>query len=701
MSSNPLRSSLIKMNMGKNESAESQDTSLEYLQRQSIFRIGEVMGVDGREVSIRVDQEKNRSHVLYKGELLTNVSVGGYVKIIKGFHRLIGKIEKEYVKEVHYLKEYSQSEECFERYLGVKILGYFDGGKYHKGVKELPLLRDECFLLDRDEYNKIHSFQRPGEQTIRLGGLMLDAGVPIEVSIDRLFASHIGIFGNTGSGKSHTLATLYKNLFQGFIKEEAFRKNARFLLFDFNGEYSNKTSITEYKKVYKLSTGKSKGDKITISPDDILTPELFFILASATEKTQQPFIRRALRLYEKARKASDYLSYTKGILQNQLKRTLSLEDLGVGDLILSYFESILSTESITGKDASNPDQGLLSDISRHGKQRCFYVIENGNPHYLNDAKEVEYIEKTKIYKAIDRLDKHEGFISEITKFLYIQLIDDLLANRAQNEHVAPAINKLRSLSKDFSKVFEVPTDNGQTNPGVKGGAGDNSVAVDSQEVAQKEKEKSENGVGDSHPTTSSHGSQLWEDGKPLVVIDLNQVNTSMKKLIPLLLARKYYLEHKEKKEGKVTSSLNIIIDEAHNILSYESARESESWKDFRLETFEEIIKEGRKFGVFLTIASQRPSDISPTIISQLHNYLIHRLINQRDLDMVERAISYLDKLSLDSLPILPPGACVLSGVIADLPLIVQVDRLDEKSQPESQTIILTSNWKDPDAKSES
>ena len=142
----------------------------------------------------------------------------------------------------------------------------------------------------------------------------------------------------------------------------------------------------------------------------------------------------------------------------------------------------------------------------------------------------------------------------------------------------------------------------------------------------------------------------------------------------------------------VTSSLNIIIDEAHNILSYESSRESESWKDFRLETFEEIIKEGRKFGVFLTIASQRPSDISATIISQLHNYLIHRLINQRDLEMVERAISYLDKISIESLPILPPGACVLSGIIADLPLIVQVDRLDSLSQPDSQTIILTDCW---------
>ena len=138
--------------------------------------------------------------------------------------------------------------------------------------------------------------------------------------------------------------------------------------------------------------------------------------------------------------------------------------------------------------------------------------------------------------------------------------------------------------------------------------------------------------------------------------------------------------------------MNIIVDEAHNILSYESQRESESWKDFRLETFEEIIKEGRKFGVFMTIASQRPSDISSTIISQLHNYLIHRLINNRDLEMVEKAISYLDKVSVESLPVLPVGACVLSGLIADLPVIVQVDKLLAANSPKSDTIDLLENW---------
>lgn len=597
------------------------------------------------EVSVRVDQEKNRSHILYRGELLSNVSVGGYVKLIKGFNSLIGKIEKEYIKEdksTSQSPEYTQPEERFIRFLSVKMLGYFSRDKYRKGIKELPLIGNECILLDAEEYQKIHSFAQEGECTIRLGALMTDERVSIDVSVDRLFASHIGIFGNTGSGKSHTLATLYKNLFQEFGDQSAFQKNARFILFDFNGEYANATTITPLKKVYNLSTKSVRADRIQLSSEDILTPEIFFILASATEKTQQPFIRRALKLYGKAEKARSPLEYTKGFLRSKLKQILKSGNWGIADLTLGYLESILDHQD-----------DLRSNLGWFSSTPCFYIdiVQPSKRVYANNPSDFELvIPQTKFYQAIDLLEKDEDFISWITKFLYIQLIDDVLSNRAQNEHVAPAINKLKSLSKEFSKVFSIPTDKETPN--------------------------------------------LWEEGKPLAVINMSKVSVSMKKLIPLLLSYKYYQEHKNKKTDVVTSSLNIIIDEAHNILSYDSTRESQDWKDFRLETFEEIIKEGRKFGVFLTIASQRPSDISATIISQLHNYLIHRLINNRDLEMVEKAIAYLDKISIESLPILPAGACVLSGIIADLPLILQVDRLSEKEQPESQTIALTASWVD-------
>ena len=108
-----------------------------------------------------------------------------------------------------------------------------------------------------------------------------------------------------------------------------------------------------------------------------------------------------------------------------------------------------------------------------------------------------------------------------------------------------------------------------------------------------------------------------------------------------------------------------------------------------LETFEEIIKEGRKFGTFVTISSQRPNDISSTITSQAHNYFIHRLINQKDLATISSAVSFIDKLTEESIPTLPTGTCIFSGVATQMPLKISIKELDGHLKPTSETIKLS------------
>ena len=611
----------------------------------SIFRIGEVYSVDGRTIRVKVDADKNLSHLIYQGNLIKNVSVGSYLKILKGFDALVCQVESEFIREEDQTKSnYHNKSAEFSRYLNVKLLGYFKGKEYIKGVKEMPLIGNQCYLMDNDEFVSIHKFAKEDDVTIELGHLHNDDRVPIDLSVNRLFASHIGIFGNTGSGKSYTLANLYNKLFDKVGANQKFKNNARFLLFDFNGEYSGKHVIVDEKTVYKISTKQKDGheDRIPIKRDDLLNPELFNILASATEKTQQPFIKRTLTLYRKVHKTDSPDTYIKAILRRLVSDIVCMTDVIKSKQLLDYFDQILPSEI----DENGVEKGLIYDLQWHGKQITYYTVKNEQTYHFNDNKGRDGIKELVLYKAVNNFTETGNFIDTVIKYLYIQLIQDVLNNRAQNEHISPAINKLKALKNDFDKVFEIKDDQ-----------------------------------------------DFWK-GNYLAVIDLNNANINIKKLVPLLISYKLYTEHKNQKEEKQLSSLNIIIDEAHNILSYESLRESESWKDFRLETFEEIIKEGRKFGVFMTIASQRPSDISPTIISQLHNYLIHRLINNKDLEMIERAVSYLDKLSFEALPILPIGACVLSGIIADLPIIIQIDKLDRNIQPQSSTISFDLSWLD-------
>jgi len=622
------------------------DITNEVALKNSIFRIGYVFSVDGREIRIKVDKSKNASHLLFQGNLIKNVSVGGYLKIAKGYISIIGKVEGEYIKEERIFNEnYNKEENRIDRVLIIKLLGYLESGKFERGIKELPLIGNECFLLDKWEFESIHKFVKENDISLKIGTLNLEPSQEIKVGINNLFASHIGIFGNTGSGKSYTLAKVYRELLLESEKLPSFKENAKFILFDFNGEYNNKKAIIADKKVYNLSTHNKK-DKIPFAEKDILNVELISIMANATEKTQQPFIKRAISYYRNVYNGEDNLNYFRNILKSRLIAIYQMSDKVKCDLLLDYLINILP-EII---DEEGFSVSLKNDVGWHGDKKGYYLNPWEHPYNIFSQDESK-IKSTVLYNRIDSFVFSDSLIDRLITFLHLQLIEDVLGNRAQNEHVAPAINKLKSFKKDIDKIIDTES-----------------------------------------------GNDFWSN-KNFVVINLNEANINMKKMIPLLLSHKVYSEHKSyKHEGK---SLNIIVDEAHNILSYTSQRESETWKDYRLETFEEIIKEGRKFGVFLTIASQRPSDISATIISQLHNYFIHRLINDRDLQMVESTISYLDKTSAEMLPILPTGACVLAGQLATIPVVVKIDEFTSKeNEPDNKTFNLVNIWSKENVKSD-
>lgn len=556
---------------------------------QSVFKVGTVCSVDGREVRVKVDKLKNSSHLIFKGELVKNVSVGSYIKIIKGFIQIIGKVETEFIvpSKENSESKYSTQEERINRELKIKLLGYLENDKYCRGIKELPLIDNECFLLTNKEFEQIHRFvSDDSDIPLQIGSLASDSFVPIKLGVKALFSSHIGIFGNTGSGKSYTLSKLYRQLFVYFEDNDNFKANAKFLFLDFNGEYAGKNVIVSNKKVYNLST-RQKKDTLPFSNEDLLNLDLLCIFANATEKTQRPFIKRCIDLMKIIQKdknnREEEENHFKNILRRQIKDILCMSDKVKAYLLLDYVENILPKKF----DSNGIAKSLRTDFNFHDTHKYFYaVVAETKAHDMNIPEHPELVNDLNIYKQVDTFTFSNNFINKFINIMYIQLIYDVLNNRAMNEHIAPAINKLKSIEADIEKLYDFSEEN----------------------------------------------TDFWKNNN-IVVVNLSNVNLESKKIIPMLLAHKLYKEHKAKKEEDL-SYLNIIVDEAHNILSYQSNRESETWKDYRLEVFEEIIKEGRKFGVFMTIASQRPSDISSTIISQLHNYFIHRLVNENDIEKV-------------------------------------------------------------------
>lgn len=627
------------------------------LDQEAAFRVGRVVSVDGRRVRVAVDKLKNGSHLLYRDGLVRNVSVASYVKIVKGFVELIAKVDGEVVAEDRGASvRLRRAVDPLSRQLDVSLVGYIEGGRFERGVREMPLLDNECFILSEAEFGLIHTFVAPEDEPLAVGALAMEPTQSVSVGINAIFASHVGIFGNTGSGKSYTLAKLYHELFKKYGSIETFRERSQFVLIDFNGEYVNRegeageyaTAVIagrDVKQVYDLSTHDDNGDRLPLPKAAVHDPVFWTVLLDATEKTQAPFISRVLKSDYWDRLLPDNTALL-DVIGDLVARATKSDDSSIDrQLPVNFLEEVQACLGDTAPQTlAVLAQEFRTSLGYFSQSHNFYweASVGAQRKWATDADWSGFI-KSKVvatqqdFSSVDDVD--------LVRFkLVLQYYRDVISGFANREHLGPMMKRMDDRVPSIKRLVRVSDD---------------------------------------------AFTQV-----PLTVVSLRNVNLAMRKVIPMILCKHLY-DAKKRTDPQGLRYLNLIIDEAHNILSSESARESEAWRDYRLETFEEIIKEGRKFGVFLTIASQRPHDISETIVSQLHNYFLHRLVNNLDVHAIEKAVAYLDRVSFESLPILATGTCVLSGVSAQVPLVVKIGELPAEAAPNSRTISVKKEWLTP------
>ena len=198
------------------------------MELNDILKVGEICEVSGRVVKAGVYSEKNTEYLNYNGTIVKNISIGSYVLIRKGFSNIIGRVEGEFMKE-ELSEPFKQlnKRNSVNRIVGIGILGALENDKFVHGVTNLPMIGNYVYVVtEYEEY-------------------------PFEVNVQDLLCSHIGIFGNTGSGKSNTLAKLYREVVEKYKTNKNFNQNAKFVIIDFNGEYSK---VFDKANIYKLST---------------------------------------------------------------------------------------------------------------------------------------------------------------------------------------------------------------------------------------------------------------------------------------------------------------------------------------------------------------------------------------------------------------------------------------------------------------
>lgn len=587
------------------------------------IRVGEVIAVHGTKIVLKIDEQSSKETLFYDGDKYKGVSIREYLSIQRGFRDIICMVEGEFLDESR--TEFLDGKQTFVRKVEARPIGYFDRTGFNQGIKFLPMIQDAAYLLSEERIRSI--FDREANSDFKIGQ-MLKEEIAVGLPWKRLFNSHIGIFGNTGSGKSNTLAKLYTVLFDQ--KLTVITGKSRFIILDFNGEYGGEQLTTAANKtLYQLSTLTSPNQndptsRFPLAPDEFWELETMALLFQATTNTQRPFLSRVINGKQRfGENPASLANYAKA----KFRQSFCAGEVKPATLDLM--------RTVAKRMGNQPLQELLAEITlyRNGRfnYRGAFIDPNGTQYAMHIAPSVETLD----HQGLDEFD-------ELVLRVNLQLMSDLNAGYVQFEYIQPLLKRVESSLASLRKVLTI--------------------------------------------------SRVPSAEQLLTVISMRRCNNELKKILPLLFAKHYYNSHKSVVANPPDCTIHLIIDEAHNILSDQSARESETWKDYRLEQFEEIIKEGRKFGMFITIASQRPADISSTIVSQIHNFFIHRLVNDRDLYLIDNTISTLDSLSRSHIPSLSQGCCVVTGTAFELPVLIQVDRLLGNKQPASEDVDLERLW---------
>ena len=648
-------------------------------------------------IEISVDSDKNEPSILYMGDVIDNVTIGSHVVIHRGYRKLVALVEEEYLTEDRQWRddEYHRDADRYRRTLRASVQGELIGDTFERGRTIMPMIGNTAYIATKRQVGAVYGTVDPSPDgptsgqtppTLEIGSINSDPSVRFRLDIGKLFASHIGIFGNTGSGKSYTLTQLYTQLFNRLFPKptRSISNGSEFLIFDLNGEYSSDKfgeilCSSDYKQVFspkipkkdtsnhttttnKTSSTANKqttdhaGEQIPLPEEILFEPDFWFTVLEATEKTQRPFIERSLHQFSDSKIKDSTASWLtlKSIrtLLSQLLESANPRETDI-TLVFSYLHDI---HEIVDKDFDRFDsamQILKEKLRYNSTSGEFYFtgptfgiyntsdkrygdrIFHSDPSFLDVVK--KFTRQAFSHRTAPKLDA----INLIKSKFLTQFYTDVASGFSNVSHLRPLIARLNHRSKMLTQCFHFIGTEDMSNP-------------------------------------------------PVTIINLRYCSIEERKLIPLLVTRARYKTQKDSFHSDLY--LNIIIDEAHNLLSYESSQESETWRNTRLEMFEEVLKEGRKFGVFVTLASQRPHDISPTITSQLHHYFLHQLVNPKDIDAVRGVVSYLDAKSFAELSSLPRGTCIISGTSVQIPAVVKVDKLDDDCRPDNETINLVKLW---------
>lgn len=495
----------------------------------------------------------------------------------------------------------------------------------------------------------------------------------VKIDIDKFFGSHSAILGNTGSGKSCTITSMLQTLYK--FKEYS-ATGSTFLFFDVNGEYEQAFSkITEVNSDIEVTNYILDGNTNVLEdatepsskPKDFYLPHWFLnidewgLLLKASEKAQLPILRNALSLavlFESG-KGKETKNHILATCITQILRD-ETSSPSKKDRIISILQKFNSPEiNLSVKCSENHFHNGVSNVE------C--TIENCLFIHFGEMKGIKYL-----FEYLEQKNNDGTF-----KFLRE---DFTLPSFSSNQKFD---FKLLEISLDIAILYEEAHGNKQIRDYCS------SLITRFKSVKEREDFKflREDIVDISSEDYISDFLGIKENIKQsqIITIDLNSANDETVEVISCVLSRLLF-ERLRTTKNRNKYPVNLVLEEAHRYISTDAGK---VFGDAN-RIFERIAKEGRKYGMFLLVSSQRPSELSRTVLSQCSNFIVHRIQNPEDLSHIRQITPHISETILRRLPSIPTQHALIFGQSVNLPTTFKVNEANPK--PKSDNNEVSKNW---------
>jgi len=554
----------------------------------------------------------------------------------------------------------------------VGMLPLAHDGSFRFGVSTFPsLYADALYVLDAelDRIFEVADWQERmsggGDDTqtrfkaLSIGTSVVFKGYDVKAKVDEFFGGHLAVLGNTGSGKSCTVASILQSLFEK--RDEMAARGATFLLLDVNGEYRVAFSKlpAPIKRLYLAM--RSDPGAIPPAPLDVnerpsvfrlphwfMSVEEWELLLRASERTQQPVLRTALGLTSLF---VDVTPQTESLRRHILAMCLKEVFGGVsGDSPVSKAHRMVALLDRFG------DQQLNKTLlTKHGFNLQYgnFPAGNGTAAFLDELK--TFIRDNVAISAYSGKPFEFATLEEC--FEIALLYEEAHGNKQIRDHCSQMLTRFKWIrDREEFAFLRVPANNIR--------AEEQSTALFVEHLLGLERQQD----------------KLHKCAQ-IIVLDMNEAGDEVVEVVSAVITRLLF-DRLRRADPRNRLPIHLVLEEAHRYVAERSSHHAIDASRI----FERVAKEGRKYGVFLMVASQRPSELSKTVLSQCSNFVVHRIQNPDDLAHIRQMTPFISDSVMKRLPSLPKQHALIFGNAVNLPTTFKVREVSPRPKSDDAQI---------------